>query len=252
MDDPILTAVATPWIPALVAVLAVSLLSLVGAATFLVKREVLDVVVPYLVSVAVGAMLGSAFFHLLPDISTDGFHARQGLLVLAGMVVFFVLERFIGWHEHGHSHHAKIARYAWLNLAGDGLHNFADGLIIAAAWTQGPSVGMATTAAVALHEIPQELGDVGILLAAKLSRGKALLLNLGSSLVSVIGCVLGLLLAGRIAGFHASVIGLTAGGFIYIAAADLMPELHRERRLPAAALQLACLLAGIAVMYGLG
>jgi zinc and cadmium transporter len=252
VDDSILTPVATPWVPALVAVLAVSLLSLLGAVTFLVRRNVLDVVVPYLVSVAVGAMLGSAFFHLLPDISADGFTAQQGLLVLAGIVIFFVLERFIGWHEHGHSHHAKVARYAWLNLAGDGLHNFADGLIIAAAWTQGPSVGLATTAAVALHEIPQELGDVGILLAAKLSRGKALMLNLGSGLVSVIGCVLGLLLAGRVEGFHVVVIGLTAGGFIYIAAADLMPELHRERRLPAAVLQLACLLGGIAMMYWVG
>ena len=238
-----------PWLGALLSVTLISLLSLVGAVTFLVRREALDRIVPFLVSVAVGAMLGSAFFHLLPEIAIGGFTPRHGALVLGGVLLFFLLERFIGTHEHGHSHHAKVAPYAWLNLTGDALHNFADGLIIAAAWAQGPAVGIATTGAVALHEIPQELGDVGILLSAKLSLKKALLLNLGTGFVALIGCVLGLALGNRVAGFHEAVLGITAGGFIYIAAADLMPELHRERRFPAAALQMACLAIGVAAMY---
>ena len=234
---------------AILAVVVVSLISLIGAVTFVVRRETLDVVVPYLVSVAVGAMLGSAFFHLIPEISEDRFTPARGALVLAGIFVFFVFERFIHFHEHGHSHHARVAPYAWLNLAGDGLHNFADGLILAAAWTQGPGLGLTTTIAVALHEIPQELGDVGILLSANLTRAKALLLNLASGLVAVVGCVIGLALGGKVEAFHSTVLGITAGGFIYVAAADLMPELHRERRMPAAVLQVGCLLGGIALMY---
>jgi zinc and cadmium transporter len=248
LPDPTSAAIA-PWLGAVLSVVGISLLSLVGAATFLVRRETLDRIVPFLVSVAVGAMLGSAFFHLLPEISAAGFTARHGSLVLAGVLLFFLFERFVGWHEHGHTHHARVAPYAWLNLTGDALHNFADGLIIAAAWSQGSAVGLAATVAVALHEIPQELGDVGILLSAKLSLKKALLLNLATGLLALLGCVIGLALGDRLAGFHEAVLGVTAGGFIYIAAADLMPELHRERRLPAAALQVACLALGVAAMY---
>jgi zinc and cadmium transporter len=240
---------AATWAWALLAVLAVSLISLIGAISFLVRREVLDVVVPYMVSVAVGALLGTAFFHMIPDISGGGFGAHEGTLVIAGMMVFFLFERFVGFHEHGHSAHAKIAPYAWLNVAGNGLHNFADGLVLAAAWTEGTGIGLATTVAVALHEIPHELGDVGILLAARMSRGKAVLLNLATGLLALLGCAIGLLLGGRIAGFHPYVIGLSAGGFIYIAAADLIPELHRERRFMASALQVLCLLVGIVGMY---
>jgi zinc and cadmium transporter len=245
-------AAATPavWGWSLLAVLAVSLLSLVGALTFFVRRERLDRVLPYLVSVAVGAMLGSAFFHILPDVAGDGFTRRHAALFLLGIVIFFTLERFIHWHQHGHAEgHAAVAPYAWLNLTGDGLHNFADGVIIAAAFMQGRDVGVATTLAVALHEVPQELGDVGVLLQGKLTLGRALALNLATALLAVIGAVVALILGGRLEGFHGTVLAVTGGGFIYIAAADLIPELHRERRPVASIVQMACLLGGIGLMY---
>jgi zinc and cadmium transporter len=242
---------ATPdaWMHSLLAVVAVGLLSLVGAVTFVVRRERLDRVLPYVVSVAIGALLGNAFLHLIPEISADGFTTAQALLVLGGIVAFFVMERFIHWHQHGHAEgHAVVAPYAWLNLTGDGLHNFADGIIIASAFMQGTALGVTTTVAVALHEIPQELGDVGILLQGQLSRGRALLLNLLTGLVAIVGAVLALVLGGRVLGFEPVVLAVTAGGFIYIAAADLIPELHRERRPAASLLQVGCLLAGIGLM----
>jgi zinc and cadmium transporter len=238
------------WLQALAAVVVVSLLSLVGAVTFVVRRERLDLVLPYFVSVAVGAMLGSAFLHLIPELFPGGVQPRLSFLILVGMIVFFVLERFIHWHQHGHAEgHAAVAPYAWLNLAGDGLHNFADGIMIAAAFMTDVHLGVTTTIAVSLHEIPQELGDVSILLQGNFTRRRALLLNLATALLAVLGAVLALLLGGRIMGFKEAVLALTAGGFIYIAAADLIPELHRERRPLHSALQVGCLIAGIAVMH---
>ena len=247
-----------PWAGALLAVLVVSLVSLFGALAFVVRAETLDRVLPYVMALAVGALLGTAFLHMLPEVSHDGFGRGLGLLVLGGMLLFFALERVIGWHEHGHGHggvahgHDHSTRhvkpFAWLSLAGDGLHNFADGLILAAAWSTDPALGVSTTVAVALHEIPHELGNVSVLLAAGLSRARAVALNVLTAFTSMAGALVGLALHGRIAGFDEKVLAVTAGGFIYVAAADLMPELHRQRGVAASALQAACLLAGVAAM----
>ena len=237
------------WLLTLASVLGVSLLSLLGAVTFVVRRERLDRVLPYLVSMAAGALLGSAFLHLIPDVAADGVGHADGLLVLGGMVLFFVFERFIHWHQHGHAEgHAVVSPAAWLNLAGDALHNFVDGVIVASAWMQGGSVGVATTVAVALHEIPQELGDFSVLLHGRLPRAKALLANLGTGLLAVAGAIATLLLGERVAGFELPVLAVTAGGFVYIACADIIPELHRELRPGPAVLQVGCLVGGLALM----
>ena len=237
------------WVLTVVSVGFVSLLSLLGAVTFVVRRERLDRVLPYLVSMAAGALLGNAFLHLLPEIAEGGLERSDGLLVLAGIVLFFVFERFIHWHQHGHAEgHAAVAPSAWLNLVGDGLHNFIDGVILASAWLQDPALGATTTLAVALHEVPQELGDFSVLLLGRLPRGKALVLNLASGLVALLGAVLTLALKDSVAGFEGPVLAITAGGFVYIAAADLIPELHRELRPAASVLQLACLLGGIGLL----
>ena len=240
---------ADVWLLTLASVVAIGLLSLLGALTFVIRRESLHRVLPYLVSVAAGAMLGSAFLHIVPELP-GGLTTRHGLFLLAGIVMFFCFERYIHWHQHGHAddHRSRVAPYAWLNLTGDALHNFVDGLIIAAAYASDVRLGITTTLAVALHEIPQEMGDVGVLLMAKLSRGKVVLLNLATALVAVVGALVGLTLGGRIEGFHPAMLAVTAGGFIYVAAADLIPELHRERRPAASLLQVACLIGGMALM----
>lgn len=239
---------AATWWSALLAVAFISLLSLVGAMTLVVRRERLARILPYLVSVAVGALLGTVFFDLLPDLAGAGFTQGTGVQVLIGIFAFFGFERFLHSHDHGHAAHARVAPYAWLNLVGDGLHNFADGIILAVAWMASPALGLSMTVAVALHEIPQELGDIGILVHGGMKPRTAVLLNSLTALVALLGAVVGLLLGARIAGFSDVVLGVTAGGFIYIAAADLMPELHRERRPLAALLQAACVVGGAAVM----
>lgn len=242
-------APASAWAQSLLAVTGVSLLSLVGALTFVVKRATLDRYLPYLVSAAAGALLGSAFFDLIPEVAVDGLTGEDSALLVGGMVLFFAFERYVHWHQHGHAPgHAQVAPYAWMNLAGDGLHNFVDGIVIAAAFVESPALGLSTTLAVAIHEIPQELGDVGVLLAGRLPRGRAILLNLGTALLALVGCVVGLLAGSSVAGFHDVVIAITAGGFLYIAAADLMPELHRHEHGWPSFAQMACLVGGIAVM----
>lgn len=239
----------SPSAAALVAVACVSLLSLAGAVTFVVSREKLDRFLPYLVSMAAGALLGSAFLHLIPEVAADGFDHGDGLFVLGGMIGFFAFERWIHWHHHGHAEdHAVIAPAAWLNVTGDVLHNFVDGVIIAAAWLQSPSVGFATTVAVALHEIPQELGDFSVLLHGGLSRRKALLVNLATGFVALVGAAVVLIAGEHVAGFEEPVLAITAGGFVYIAAADLIPELHRELRPVASLLQVGCLVGGLVLM----
>ncbi len=239
---------ASSWGPPLLAVAAISLLSLVGSLSLLVRRERLRALLPLAVSLAVGAMLGSVFLHLVPELAHDGFSPGTGATILAGLFVFFLLERYLHSHDHGHDHHARIAPYAWLNLGGDALHNFADGMIVATAWSAGPQVGWPATIAVALHEIPQELGDIGVLIHGGMSPLRAVLFNLGTALLAMLGAIVALLLQGRIEGFHETLLALTAGGFIYIAAADLIPELHRERGAAATVAQVTLLAAGVAMM----
>lgn len=239
------------WGSALLAVLLISLLSLVGSLALLVREATLRRVLPYLVALAVGAMLGSTFLHLIPELAHDGFTDSMGLKILAGVVIFFVLERYLHSHDHGHDHHAGVAPYAWLNLVGDGLHNFADGMIVATAWLQGPTFGIPVTIAVALHEIPQELGDIGILLHAGMRPRKAVLFNLLTAALAIAGALVALVLGGRVPAFTDTVLAVTAGGFIYVAAADLIPELHHGRRGAQSAGQVLLLIGGIAAMWAL-
>lgn len=241
-------AAAAAWGPALLAVGVVSVLSLVGSLTLVVGERRLNRALPYLVALAVGAMLGSAFLHLLPELGAHGFSPAIGARILAGVVIFFILERFLHSHDHGHDHHGTVPSYAWLNLVGDGLHNFADGMIVATAWTAGPAVGLPTTIAVALHEIPQELGDIAVLMHAGMPARRALLLNLATACLAIVGAIVALLLGGRIEGFHEVVLALTAGGFIYVAAADLIPELHHGRRSGESVAQVGLIVLGALIM----
>ena len=241
---------ATPaaWLSALLAVVVISLLSLVGSLALVVREQTLRRVLPYLVALAVGAMLGTTFLHLLPELAEVGFTPFIGAKILVGVLVFFMLERYLHSHDHGHDHHSGVAPYAWLNLVGDGLHNFADGMIVAAAWMQGPSFGLPATIAIALHEIPQELGDIGILLHAGMKPRKAVLFNLLTAGLALVGAAAALLLGGRIEGFGETVLALAAGGFVYVALADLIPELHHGRSGRESVGQVVTLVAGVGAM----
>jgi zinc and cadmium transporter len=223
------------WVAALASVFIVSLLSFVGALTLVWAGAARHTFMIGLVALAAGALLGDAFFHILPEAVelTGGFGVGLGVSLLSGFLIFFLLEAGLRWgHAHGESHHdhagKSIEPFGFLNLVGDGVHNFIDGVLIGASFLVDTSLGVATTIAVALHELPQELGDFGVLLRSGFTPRRALAYNFGSALLAVLGTVLTLLLPVPIELLEAYGMPLIAGGFIYIAAADLVPELHHH------------------------
>lgn len=235
---------------ALGSVVLISLISLVGVFTLSVSDRLLGRVVMALVAMSVGALLGDAFLHLLPE----AFAAAPGsvlpsLYVLAGIMGFFVMEKFLRWrHQHTLEACCPIHPVGHMNLVGDALHNFVDGVLVAAGFLAGIPVGTATAVAVALHEIPQEICDFGILLHAGYGRRQALLLNLLSGATAVVGAAAALVVGSGMEGFTAAVLPLTAGGFIYIAGSDLVPDLHKVHAPGDSALQLVAMAAGVALM----
>ncbi|MFP5298973.1 MAG: ZIP family metal transporter [Actinomycetota bacterium] len=243
---------AGTWIASIGAVLGVSSLSGVGALTLFFKRHILQRVLLLLVSFAAGALLGDTFLHLIPEITeTDiGFDLVASFSILGGMLAFFILEKVLHWHHAHMPHEDVIHPIAASNLVGDALHNFLDGAIVAGAFIADPALGVATTIAVALHEIPQELGDFSILLHSGMEPKKALRLNVASSLVALAGAVVALTIAST-ADLERFLLPFSAGAFIYIASTDLIPELHKEPEPVKSLMQATALIAGVAVMAAL-
>lgn len=232
-------------------VILVSLISLIGIAALMVKEKRLRSVLIYLVSFSAGSLFGDAFIHLLPEAAEAGFAISVSFATLTGIAVFFIIEKGIHWHHcHYPSHKGVKHSFAYMNLVGDAVHNFVDGLIIAASYMASIPVGIATTIAVIFHEIPQEISDFGVLLHGGFSSRKALALNFLSAVLAIVGAVVGLFLV-SIEGITPLVLAFAAGGFIYIAGADLIPELHKRPEIKTSVLQLVSFLLGIAVMYGL-
>ncbi len=241
------------YLYALVSVFLVSLVSLVGVFIISIKETVLKKYIFLLVSLAVGALLGDAFIHLIPEAFADSEHRLSiSLLIIAGIVLFFALEKFMHWHHHSDDiQEYHVHPVGKLVLVSDGVHNFIDGVIIGISFLVSVPVGVATTIAVILHEIPQEVGDFAVLLHAGYSRKRALWLNFLSALTAVAGTLFAFILgeSGEVAAM--GMLPIAAGGFIYIAVADLMPELHKTKRASHSLLQISALLIGVAVMVGL-
>ena len=218
------------WLYTIISGGLISVLSLVGALVLAVNKEKLGNILIYFVSFSVGALFGDVFIHIIPEISAEGgFDLTFGLYFLLGVMIFFVIEQFIHWHHcHKVEHHHKIKPFAYTNLIGDGLHNLLDGMIVAASFMVSIPVGMATTLAVIFHEIPQEIGDFGVLLYAGFKKKTALLFNFASAFLAVIGAVLTLIFLQSVEGLELIVLAIAGGGFLYIAGSDLMPELQRH------------------------
>lgn len=239
---------------AILSVIFVSLLSLVGILTISLNKRFLDKALIYMISFAAGALLGDAFIHLLPEIIEEvGFGLNISLYVLFGIVSMFTIEKFLHWH---HCHqvsdpHKNIQPYVVMNLIGDGVHNIIDGLIIGASYLVSIPIGIATTIAVVLHEIPQEIGDFSVLIHGGFSRSKALTLNFLTALTAVLGAIVSFVAASSIEGATTCLIPLAAGQFIYIAVADLIPELHKETDWKKSLIQLTLFVFGVAVMAAL-
>jgi zinc and cadmium transporter len=239
----------------ILSVLIVSLISFVGLIGLGFKAKSLRKILIYLISFSAGALLGDVFIHLLPEVvENGGFTLAVSGYILLGVVMFFFLEKVIHW-QHCHSgvmEGGHVHSFAYMNLVGDGFHNFLDGVIIAASYLISIPAGIATTIAVLLHEIPQEIGDFAVLLHGGFSKGKALALNFASALLAVLGALVVFFLEGSVDNLEIILVPVAAGGFVYIAGSDLIPELHRHSdSLARSLLQLLAFVVGILVMAGL-
>ncbi|MDH7563521.1 MAG: ZIP family metal transporter [Candidatus Bathyarchaeota archaeon] len=229
-------------------VTVVSLISFIGIVFIGLKEELLKRILMVLVGFSSGTLLGSAFLDLLPEaLAGEGLESSTVFLyVLFGIVVFFAIEKFLYW-RHCHEGECEVHMFAYLNLIGDGVHNFIDGMIIAATFLISSGLGFATTLAVIFHEIPQEIGDFGVQIYGGLSKRRALMYNFISALTAVVGATVVLSMK-YIQSAEIYIVPFAAGGFVYIAATDLMPELHKKTKAAESVIQFTSILFGMGLM----
>jgi zinc and cadmium transporter len=240
------------WIYTLISVLIVSLLSFVGVFTLSVDQKKLYKYLIYLVSLAAGTLLGEAFFHLIPEAYENENKVFISFSLLLGILIFFVMEKVIHWrHCHEKACEEHPHPFSYIILVGDGIHNFIDGLIIGASYLVSIPVGIATTVAVIFHEIPQEVGDFGSLVYGGLKPKKALFFNFASGLLALLGALIILWIGINVESAVEFLVPLAAGGFIYIAGTDLIPELHKHKELKQAIFQTIAFICGIALMFAM-
>lgn len=243
------------WI--ILATLAGGVLSVCAAAFALVLRATW---VPMLVSFAIGTLLGAAFLEVLPHAFEAGAPHQVATAILGGILGFFLLEKLLLWrHSHEHhgageapAHHHEHARAGALIVVGDTIHNFVDGILIAAAFLQSTELGVVTAVAIVAHEIPQEVGDFLVLLHSGYAKSKAFVLNVVSSMGSVVGGVAGYFALAGFEDWEPIVLGVVAASMIYVAVADLIPGLHKRPELRDTAQQALLIAAGVGVIALVG
>ncbi|KKQ07372.1 MAG: hypothetical protein US18_C0018G0003 [Parcubacteria group bacterium GW2011_GWB1_36_5] len=243
---------ATTYFYAFASVIIVSLVSFVGIFGLSFREEILKKYIFIFISLAVGALLGDAFIHLIPEaFEKSNSTITTSILIIFGIFIFFILEKFLHWHHHGEdkeeSHIHPVGR---LVLFSDSIHNFIDGMIIGTSFLISVPVGLATTLAVILHEIPQEIGDFAVLLHAGYTKMRALWLNFLSALSAIIG-VLIVFMLGKEQSIILWILPIAAGGFIYVAVADLIPELQKTKEVKYSILQIISALVGVLAMISL-
>ena len=234
---------------AISASIAVSLISLVGVVSLAFKPKQLDRILLLLVGFGAGGLIGGGFLHLLPEAldKTKNYHSVF-MIVILGFILFFILEKFLFW-RHCHDGKCNVHVFTYLNIIGDAIHNFIDGLIMGGSFFIDIHVGMMTTLAIILHEIPQEFGDFGVLVYGGFSPKKALYFNFLSAITAIAGTVIGYLFSTHISGFSAFLLPFAAGGFFYIAACDLIPQLHKEPNRKIATASMICFVLGVLLMF---
>lgn len=230
----------------LASVTIVSLISFVGIIFIGLKESLLKRIVMALVGFASGTLLGGAFLHLLPEAETKVGAEIMFYYVIIGIISFFAMEKFLYW-RHCHEEECPVHMFVYLNLIGDGVHNFIDGMIIAATFMLSFDLGVTTTLAVIFHEIPQEIGDFGVLIYGGLSKRKALTYNFISAITAILGAMATYFLT-YLQSIETVLVSFAAGGFIYIAATDLMPELHKKSHTGESLIQFLTIILGIGLM----
>lgn len=232
------------FIWALAASIAVSLISLIGIFSLLFKEARLNKILILLIGFSAGGLIGGAFLHLLPEALEQAKSQVVFSYLILGFIAFFILEKYLHW-RHCHEGVCAVHTFTYLNLIGDSIHNFTDGLIIGASFIVSIRFGIVTTLAIILHEIPQEIGDFGVLVYGGFNKFKALYYNFITALTCVLGTVVGYFITAHIRDFSVFLLPFTAGGFIYIAACDLVPELHKQEDLKKSISSLLAFLCGI-------
>lgn len=237
----------------ILATIIVSLISFVGVITLTLKSSLLNKILLVLIGLSAGALMGGAFLHLLPETieSSEKFDVPMldlFLFVLVGFVLFFIIEKVLHW-RHCHKGECDVHTFRYMNLIGDSIHNFIDGLIMAASFVVSIPLGITTTIAISAHEIPQEIGDFGVLIYGGFSKKKALTLNFFVALTAVLGGIIGYFISSRIESTVLYILPFAAGGFIYIAATDLVPEIRKELDMKKYMATLAVFIFGIVIMW---
>ncbi len=235
---------------AIVAAVLVSLCSLVGLLLLYKRKALTATYGGMLVSMAAGVMLATAVLDLLPE-AVEAYHEKEVFwALLAGICLFFIMERLVHWyHHHHHEHgHDEIKPAALLILMGDSLHNFFDGIAIATAFSVDFNLGVATTLAILLHEIPQELADFVALLHSGMKFGRVVVYNLLTALTAVLGAMAGWYFIGAVDGVLPFLLAFNAGMFIYISCSDLIPALHEDFKKDKKWLQTVMFLLGVMLM----
>ncbi len=238
------------YLLSIIATFIVSFISLIGIFTLSIKTEKLKTFLIYLVSFSAGALFGDVFFHLLPESAENGLSINTSIIVLSGILLSFFTEKIICWrHCHLPIQKDHIHRFAYMNLFGDFIHNIIDGLTIGASFLTSKTIGIATSLAVIFHEIPQEIGDFGVLIHGGFRKFQALRLNFYTALTAFIGLFISFFLYSKVKHINQILIPLAAGNFIYIAGSDLIPELHKETSFKKSLLQFFFFISGVFIMY---
>lgn len=234
------------WI--LLSTVIISVISLAGITTLALKERSLKKLILLLVALSAGTLIGGAFLHLIPESLLFYKSQTVFILVIAGFVLFFCVEHYMKW-RHCHEKECKVHSFAQMNMLGESIHNFIDGLILAAAFITSVPVGIIATIAVAVHEIPQEFGDFAILVHAGYKKRKALFLNFLIALTAILGGTFGYFFASMTAISLAALLPIAAGGFIYVGASDLIPEIRKEQNIRKSTTYLITFMIGILLMY---
>lgn len=236
----------------IIASLLVSLVSVIGIFIFL-RKNTLNKILFYLVSFAAGTLLAAAFLDLLPEVLEGGFKESIPIFILIGILSFFMLEKFLYWHHHhAGDKHEEVHGFTYLNIIGDGIHNFLDGAVVAVSFMNSTSLGIVTTIAIIAHEIPQEIADFSILIYGGFSKIKALVYNFITALTALAGALVTYFFSSLMENSHSFIASFTIGGFIYIAGTDLIPEIHKEKEFKKSLAQFILLALGIFAIWLVG
>ena len=234
----------------ILAVIIISLLSFVGALSFFIKEKVLHRILFYTIAFAAGTMIGASMFHLLPDVLSQGIDPLTAFIyVIVGFVAFFVLEKYLHW-RHCHEDDCETHKHiGWINFIGNSIHNMIDGMIIFGAFAAGPALGFPVAVSILLHEVPHELGDLGVFVYSGFSRKKSLVINFICQLMAVVGVFVAQALYGWNNSLELFLLPFAAGGLLYIAATDLVPEIHKDKDMIRSVISLLLFVLALVFMY---